>query len=117
MTAPVYHDRIIIDRSQRESAYVTGFSTPCTAAGVEMVSSRAGREILEAMTLNRAPALIATIKAGPWRSADDDTRFQILSIVNAAIVSLRERHKLPPFEDPLPGAPLNAFLVIRELLR
>ena len=54
---------------------------------------------------------------GTWRNADDDKRFQILSIVNAAIVSLRERHKLPPFEDPLPGAPLNAFLVIRELLR
>jgi hypothetical protein len=37
MTAPVSHDRIIIDRSRRESAYVTGFSTPCTAPGVEFV--------------------------------------------------------------------------------
>jgi hypothetical protein len=71
---------------------------------------------LDALTLDQAPALVALVKAGPWRNAPDDVRFQILSLVNAAIVALRERHDLPPFDDSLPPR-TNAFLALREWLR
>jgi hypothetical protein len=71
---------------------------------------------LDALTLDQAPALVALVKAGPWQNADADTRFEILSLINAAITALRERHDLPPFDDPLPPR-TNAFLTIREWLR
>jgi hypothetical protein len=44
-------------------------------------------------------------------------RFEILALVDAAIVRLRERSALTPFDDPLPHEPPNAFQIIKELLR
>jgi hypothetical protein len=63
--------------------------------------------------------LIAAVEAGPWRDADADTRFEILRLVDHAIIALRERNGLPPFDDPLPfgDGPPMAFQVIREHLR
>jgi hypothetical protein len=72
---------------------------------------------LKAMTLDQAPALIELVEDGPWRDADPDTRFEVLALVDVAIVNLRERNGLLPFEDALPGEPPNAFLIIREMLR
>ena len=62
-------------------------------------------------------ALIALVKRGPWRTANADTRFEVLSLVDAALTSQRERAGLPPFDDALPGEPPTAFGIIRELLR
>jgi hypothetical protein len=72
---------------------------------------------LATMTLADVPALLALVKRGPWRSADADTRFEILSIADTAMVGLRERHELPPFDDPLFDATPSAFLTLREWLR
>jgi hypothetical protein len=72
---------------------------------------------LATMTLADAPALLARVKRGPWRSADADTRFEFLSIVDTPMVGLRERHELPPFDDPLFEAAPIAFLTLREWLR
>jgi hypothetical protein len=72
---------------------------------------------LKGMTLEQAPELITLVERGPWRQADTDTRFEILGLIDAAIVRLRERNDLDPFDDALPGEPLTAFQVIREVLR
>jgi hypothetical protein len=69
---------------------------------------------LDRMTPSDGMALIARVEA--WRQADNDTRFEILSLVDNAIVRLREAHDLPPFDDPLPDEPPNVFLLIREAL-
>jgi hypothetical protein len=72
---------------------------------------------LESMTLQSAPALIELLRSEDWQSADDDTRFAALHAIDGAIMALRERHGLPPMDDALPGEPLTAFQIIRELLR
>lgn len=74
---------------------------------------------LDQMTLQSASELIELVRAGNWDAADRDTRFLVLDLVGNAIMRLRERHDLPPFDDPLSwtGAPPNAFLILREHLR
>jgi hypothetical protein len=76
-------------------------------------------EFLDTMTLQSAAELIERVRAGNWDVADRDTRFLALDLVSNAIVNLRERHDLPPFDDPLPWSdePPNAFLMLREWLR
>jgi hypothetical protein len=69
------------------------------------------------MTLSDASALLARVKQGPWRDSDADTRFEILSLVDAAIVRLRERADMEPIDDALPGQLPNGFLLLREWLR
>jgi hypothetical protein len=59
-------------------------------------------------------ALIEFVKAGPWHNADSDVRVEILTLVAAVITARREKLEQAPFDDPLPGAPLNAFLILRE---
>jgi hypothetical protein len=53
--------------------------------------------------------------AEDWTAVDADTRTIVLAQIDSAIVALRERSGQPPFDDPLPGAPDNAFLIIRKL--
>jgi hypothetical protein len=74
---------------------------------------------LESVTLGDEAALLAFVKQGPWREADSDTRFEILALVDTAIVRLRERDGLAPFDDGLPWSdqPPGAFLMLREWLR
>ena len=73
-------------------------------------------EFLAAMTLDRAADLIALVERGPWRSADPDTRYQVLRLVDHDIARLRERAGLAPYDDALPGEPPTAFQIIREAL-
>ena len=72
-------------------------------------------EFLDLMTLQSAAELID--RAGKFRTADGDIRFLVLHLIDSGIIRLRERHKLLPLDDPLPGQPLNVFLTIREMLR
>jgi hypothetical protein len=61
--------------------------------------------------------LIELVQSGPWRGADADTRILILVLVDAAIIHLRERAGLVPFDDPLRDEESNTFLTIRKLLQ
>jgi hypothetical protein len=81
------------------------------AAAQELVA------FLQAMTLDDGARLIKHVRAAGWESADADTKFEVLALINAAITALRERAKLPPIDDPLPHEESSAFLILRELFR
>jgi hypothetical protein len=72
---------------------------------------------LGTMTGTDEAALIDLVKGGPWHSAPDDIRFEILVLIDTALTSQRKRAGLPPFDDGLPGEPPTSLVTIRELLR
>jgi hypothetical protein len=80
------------------------------------------RLVLDAMTLESDRTLIEQVRPDDWRTADGDIRFLVLRLVGEAIMRLRERNGLPPFDDPLLDQPPSAFLkgdaamIIREAL-
>ena len=77
-----------------------------------------GEALAKLLAQLRAPmsdaAMIEAARA--WREADAGMRFLVLHLIDTVLIRRRERVGLPAFDDPLPGAPLNAFLVIRALL-
>jgi hypothetical protein len=72
--------------------------------------------LLDRLTFADSGRLIELVRSGPWTGADADTRHTVLSACDWAIIRVRERAGLAPFDDPLPGAPDNAFLVLRTML-
>jgi hypothetical protein len=84
-------------------------------AGPHGEAARALIAFLDAMTLNHGKELISVME--PWRSADANTRFEVLSLADSAIMKLREQRNWPVFDDPLPSAPPSVFLIIREMLK
>jgi hypothetical protein len=87
-------------------------------AGPYGAGARALIEFLQRMTLASSDELIDLVQRGPWREADADVRFEILAVTDAAIIALREKQKLPPYDDPLPfgDEKPNTFLQLRHLL-
>jgi hypothetical protein len=72
---------------------------------------------LKGMRLEEGAELRAFIERGPWREADIDTRFEIVRLIDASIVRLRERCGLEPFDDGLFDEPPTTFAIVKELLR
>ena len=66
--------------------------------------------------LRSARELVDFIAAQDWTAVDYDTRFTALHQINNAIAALRERNGLTPIDDPLPGAPENAFRIIKTIM-
>jgi hypothetical protein len=83
-------------------------------AGEHGDAARALIEFLDGMKLHDGARLVLLI--GPWTKADVDIRHEVLTMIDSAIIALRERHGLLPFDDALPGEPTNVFLQIREAL-
>ena len=73
-------------------------------------------DFLEHMDIGDANVLVELVESQCWRMCDDDTRFLVTDLISHAIVYLRERADMEPFDDPIDGE-TNAFLTIRELLR
>jgi hypothetical protein len=72
---------------------------------------------LEGLTLAAVPRTLERVRADAWAAADADTRFLVLCLINAAIVRLRERAGLEPFDDPMLDQPPDPMLVLRGVLR
>jgi len=87
-------------------------------AGAWGGAARELADLLERMTLDDAPALLAHVKAGPWREADRDTRFLTLAMIDHRIIYIREQAGLVPMDDSLPwiGEEPTVFEQIKELL-
>jgi len=75
-----------------------------------------GRLMAQLKNLRSARELVAFIEAQDWSEIDADTRLIALHEINTAITRLRERMGLPPVEDALPGEPLRAYQLIRNIL-
>jgi hypothetical protein len=73
---------------------------------------------LDTMSLSSSAALVRLVNASAWmREAPADVRHEVLSMIDASIVRLREKNGMPPFDDALPHEPPTAFQQIREMLR
>jgi hypothetical protein len=95
-------------RRERLEALLTG---PHGAAAQELVA------FLKTMKLEDGARLVEFVRVAGWERVDADTKFEVLSLINATITALRERAGLAPIDDPLPHEQPTAFLIIRELFR
>jgi hypothetical protein len=84
-------------------------------SGSYEAKTRALIAFLRTMTLRDGAKLIEHVQANGWRGADHNARLEALSLINRAIIRLRERNNLPPFDDPLPNERSTAFIIVREL--
>jgi hypothetical protein len=73
-------------------------------------------ELLRGLTLESAERLIGFLREQRWQSIDFHTRQVALHEIDRTVITLRCKAQLPPFDDALPGQPLNGGLIIRELL-
>jgi hypothetical protein len=64
----------------------------------------------------RPSQLVGYMHAIEWSKIDYPTRLTVLHEVNAAITKLREQQGLSPIDDALPGEPLRAYQVIRNIM-
>jgi len=97
-----------LHRQERLEALLAG---PHGAAARELVA------FLQTMTLDDGDRLVELVRAAGWAHVNADTRFEILSLINASITALRERAKLPPIDDALPDETPTTFIIIREMFR
>jgi hypothetical protein len=97
-----------LHRQERLDALLTG---PHGAAAHELVV------FLQTMTLDDGDRLVELARTGGWARVDADTKFEVLSLINSAIVAVRERAKLPPIDDALPDEEPTPFIIIREMFR
>jgi hypothetical protein len=72
---------------------------------------------LDNMNLHDGAALVDLVKVESWHEAASDTRFGALRLIDSAIIALRERNGLPPFDDPIEDDQPSVFIRIREVLR
>jgi hypothetical protein len=86
-------------------------------AGPHGTAARELVAFLQAMALNDGARLVEFVRAAGWADVDADTKFEVLSLINATIMALRERAGLTPIDDALPHEEPNAFLIIREIFR
>src|SRR5208282_923263 len=89
-------------------------------AFLEQHGARAARLIyfLGEMDITKAEELIAHVKSGPWRGADEATRFTVLHLIDTRIAALREDNGMAPYDDSFPelGEPQTAFEIIRSYI-
>lgn len=70
---------------------------------------------LKALTIDSASALVETVTHAAWiRHTDLATRHAILSLIADAILKLRIRNGLSPFDDAIFDEPPTAFQIIRH---
>src|SRR5262245_33300360 len=75
-----------------------------------------GRLMAHLANLRSARELVTFIEAQEWGAVDAQTRLVALHEINSAICELRERSGLPPIDEALPGEPLRAFQLIRNIM-
>ncbi|MAG99058.1 MAG: hypothetical protein CMM08_20485 [Rhodospirillaceae bacterium] len=90
----------------------------------EALSSPLGRRLadllasFDRLTIEDAEVMIDTIALQGWLlAADRELRHLALRLIDRRIARIRRVAGLPELDDPLPGAPDTAFLVIKRLLR
>jgi hypothetical protein len=87
-------------------------------SGSYSAAARELMQLLNNLTPRDGVKLLATVKRGPWREADADTRYLVLNLIDQATSHARERQGLPPFDDALPFSDdrLTVFQLIKDHL-
>lgn len=105
------------------SAQMAGYRRHKARERDDLVHGDYGAEVapllatLKGLTIEFAPELVAAIEAATWiRGADENTKHVLLSIIADAIMRLRVRHGLTPFDDPIFDEPPDAFQLIRKII-
>ena len=72
-------------------------------------------QLLDTLNMHSAPGLMSYLAKCRWfQHCDYGTRFDILSIIDIAIVRHRVRSGLAPFDDSIDPEPPTAFQIIRR---
>jgi hypothetical protein len=74
-------------------------------------------QFLKSMKLEDGAGLVELVRKAGWAYTDGDTRFEVLSLINAAITTARLNAGLSPIDDPISDEQSSAFLLIKELFR
>lgn len=85
--------------------------------GVNEEQWRALVTFLRGLTIEDGDALITWVRASWLPTADLETRYTALSLINDVIMRLRVRNGYSPMDDSLPGEPPTVFEIIRSELR
>ena len=81
-------------------------------------------KLLKSLSIDSADELVEFVKRADWLiQADEHSKYTVLSYIDDAIIRLRIRHGLSPFDDSIPSfdgtpdeEPPTAFQIIRKLL-
>lgn len=74
-------------------------------------------KMLKNLTMESSNDLVDYIERADWLiEADAHSRITILSYIDNAIIRLRIRHGLAPFDDALDNEDMTAFQIIRKIL-
>jgi len=110
------------DKALRENAYLLRRWNKFHAEQLEetLVGVHAdvmNRLMAQLKELRSARELVAAVEAEDWSKVDAGTCLIALRQINVAITKLRERMDAEtPISDPLPGQPLNAFLLAKQII-
>jgi hypothetical protein len=66
-------------------------------------------EFLAILTPASTSALLEFMHSHSWERVDAHTKLVLLHKINETIARMREKNNMRPIDDPLPGAPRNAF--------
>lgn len=112
-----------MEEQQREKAVLLGqFKRHKRKEHEGMLSGAHGKAYAELVAITKklpdsAKALVEYLRK-PWVEKLDRTERHIcLSLISARIILEREKQGLSPMDDPLPGAPLNLFLICKAQLK
>lgn len=110
------------EKEQRDNtAQFARYRRAVRAESVAMLDGEHGSDyamllaILRRMTLTSSAELVNYVRGAKWiKRCDASQKFTVLSVIDAAIIRLRERAGMSPFDDPIFGQPDNVFLVIKK---
>jgi hypothetical protein len=74
-------------------------------------------DALKHLDIDLGEALIALVSATDWQSIDTQTRYTVVSMIDDAIVRVREQAGLAPFDDSIFDEDPTVFEICRTKLR
>jgi hypothetical protein len=109
-------EKELADRTHLLRAWKQWHREQLEAALLGMHGAILARLMQQLKNLGEARALVDAIAREDWSAVDAEARQVALHEISTAITKLREKRGLKPFDDPLPGAPANAFQIIKSIL-
>lgn len=109
-------DKELADNAKLLRAWRKWHTDQLAEALVGLHADVMNRLMTQLKELRSAHELVAFIETQDWAAVDADTRLIALHQINTAITKLRVRAEQDPIDDALPGQPLRAFQLIRNII-